>query len=515
MLTQLANNEGDILENIELIENLEKSKALSVEITEKIKIAIETSEKIADASEAYRPAANRGALIFFLMNELFRIHSFYKFSLDAFVTVINRAIDLVAARLDKKKEPEGEGEEEKKEEDGENKDEENGDEEEEGDDMTPRTLKNRVDELTESITYESFNYTRRGTFERHKIIIASMLTFRINVRKGIIKEDEVNALVKKEVASDPPVQPNNLSFINESLWSAVKGLEQVKVFENLISTMESEALQWRKWYMEEKPEIVELPRAFKDLSLFHRLLLLRALRPDRLSGALIQYVNESMGSKYVDPVQFNIFDTYEETNPQTPIFFVLFPGVDPTPDVERVGEKHNKDGTFVNIPMGQGQEEMAIKSLKEAGKSGNWVMFQNVHLMQTWMKSFERNLEIVLEDNVHPNFRCFVSSEPPGLPHQEIIPESVLQNSIKVANEAPKDLKANLLRAFSKFDQSHFERAKSHKLPEFKALLFGLCMFHSLILGRIKFGSQGWSKVYNFNDGDLRICGDVLHNYLT
>lgn len=50
--------------------------------------------------------------------------------------------------------------------------------------------------------------------------------------------------------------------------------------------MESEALQWRKWYAEEKAEIAELPRAFKDISLFHRLLLLRALRPDRLSGAL-------------------------------------------------------------------------------------------------------------------------------------------------------------------------------------------------------------------------------------
>lgn len=112
MLDQLANNEGDILENIELIENLEKSKALSVEITEKIKIAIETSEKIADASEAYRPAANRGALVFFLMNELYKIHSFYKFSLDSFVIVVNRAIDIVAAKLDKKKEPEvEEGEE--------------------------------------------------------------------------------------------------------------------------------------------------------------------------------------------------------------------------------------------------------------------------------------------------------------------------------------------------------------------------------------------------------------------
>lgn len=134
--------------------------------------------------------------------------------------------------------------------------------------------------------------------------------------------------------------------------------------------------------------------------------------------------------------------------------------------------------------------------------------------MQTWLKSFERNLEICNEEGVHDNFRVFISSEPPGLPDQEIIPESILQNSIKVANEAPQDLKANIRRAFNKFDQSHFEKATTHKPYEFKALLFGLCMFHSLILGRKKFGSQGWSRNYNFNDGDLTICGDVLHNYL-
>jgi len=116
-------------------------------------------------------------------------------------------------------------------------------------------------------------------------------------------------------------------------------------------------------------------------------------------------------------------------------------------------------------------------------------MFQNVHLMQTWMKSFERNLEIVLEEGAHPDFRVFVSSEPPGLPHMEIIPESILQNSLKVANEAPTDLKSNIRRAYAKFDEANFERAKSHKQNEFKALLMGLCMYHSLILGRRKFGS--------------------------
>jgi dynein heavy chain len=135
--------------------------------------------------------------------------------------------------------------------------------------------------------------------------------------------------------------------------------------------------------------------------------------------------------------------------------------------------------------------------------------------MEGWLKDFERKLEIVIEAGVHPEFRSFISSEPPPLPDQELIPESILQNAIKIANEAPQDLKSNLRRAFSKFDDEQFEKAKSHKLTEYKAILFGLCMYHSLIVGRKKFGSQGWSRLYNFNDGDLTICGDVLHNYLT
>lgn len=44
--------------------------------------------------------------------------------------------------------------------------------------------------------------------------------------------------------------------------------------------------------------------------------------------------------------------------------------------------------------------------------------------------------------------------------------------------------------------------------------MFSLCYFHSVVLGRKKFGTQGWARVYNFNDGDLTICADVLHNYL-
>ncbi len=48
---------------------------------------------------------------------------------------------------------------------------------------------------------------------------------------------------------------------------------------------------------------------------------------------------------------------YKEMRPNIPIFFVLFPGVDPTNDVEKIGEKYGitaANGKFVNISMGQG-----------------------------------------------------------------------------------------------------------------------------------------------------------------
>lgn len=101
LLKQLAESKGDILDDIELIESLEYSKKLSLEIQEKVEKAKITEEVINVASEHYRPAASRGALVFFLLNELYKIHSFYKFSLDSFIIVVKRAIKIVADRMKK------------------------------------------------------------------------------------------------------------------------------------------------------------------------------------------------------------------------------------------------------------------------------------------------------------------------------------------------------------------------------------------------------------------------------
>jgi len=96
LLYKLANAKGDILDDIALIENLENSKRLSQEISLKVAAAKITEAKINETSELYRSAASRGALFYFLLSDLPKIHSFYKYSLESFIVVINRAIDAIS-----------------------------------------------------------------------------------------------------------------------------------------------------------------------------------------------------------------------------------------------------------------------------------------------------------------------------------------------------------------------------------------------------------------------------------
>ena len=80
-VVQLATAEGDLTENIELIENLEESKRVATEISKKAVKAAENEIAINETRESYRPASTRAALLFFLLVSLGKMHSLYIYSL--------------------------------------------------------------------------------------------------------------------------------------------------------------------------------------------------------------------------------------------------------------------------------------------------------------------------------------------------------------------------------------------------------------------------------------------------
>mmetsp|Transcript_80594 Transcript_80594/g.127208 ORF Transcript_80594/g.127208 Transcript_80594/m.127208 type:complete len:789 (-) Transcript_80594:308-2674(-) len=379
----------------------------------------------------------------------------------------------------------------------------------------------RVQLLENVITYAVFAYTRRGLLDADKLTVAAMMTMKILERSGKIQKEELDLLIRAPPDPNPPPMPENArTYLNEVQWAQLKSLEPLPVFKTsgqLTQNVEQDSLGWKRWFQEEKAEIADLPRCARDLGIFHRLFLLRIMRPDRLGSALTQFIIDNLGQEYIDQPPFDMYQTYEESTCTTPFFFVLFPGTDPTPVVEQVAASVGctmSNGQLMNISMGQGQESIALNALNKLATSGGWIMLQNIHLMQEWLPQLERALEVI-EEFAMPEFRCILTSEPPSALQGRLwtlVPEAILQRCIKVSDEAPTDLKSNLRRAFSKFSQETIDNCLKPK--EFKATLFALCFFHALISGRIKFGAQGWSKKYPFNDGDLTICGQVLNNYL-
>lgn len=107
--------------------------------------------------------------------------------------------------------------------------------------LTPRSLKKRVNDITESITYTAFHSVRRGLFEDHKLIFASLLTFRIAVTRGDLTQQDIDYFIVSKQLSQKIIFPeseNLRSYINEQQYRECKSLETISsVFEGLTDSL--------------------------------------------------------------------------------------------------------------------------------------------------------------------------------------------------------------------------------------------------------------------------------------
>ncbi|KAJ3585525.1 hypothetical protein NHX12_014244, partial [Muraenolepis orangiensis] len=285
----------------------------------------------------------------------------------------------------------------------------------------------------------SHKYTCRGLFEAHKLLFSFQMCTKILEVAGRLNMDD---------------------WLGDSNWDHVTELDRLAGFRGIMASFEQRPGAWHRWYTSDQPETAPLPGEWEgSLKEMQRMLVVRSVRPDRVSSCVTSFIVNHLGSRFVEPPVLHMKAVLEDSTPRTPLIFVLSPGVDPT---GALGIKH-----------------------------GHWVFLANCHLSLSWMPELDKLVEQLQVEPSHPDFRLWLSSSPhPDFP----------------------GIKANMKRLYQLVPEARFARC-SRPLP-YRRLLFSLCFFHSLLLERTKFLQLGWNIVYGFNDADFQVSENLLSLYL-
>jgi dynein heavy chain len=412
LLKELSEATGNILENEELISTLEESKEKSTMIALSLAEAKVTAAEINTVRLRYTSAAKRGAILYFVMNVLSNINNMYEYSLSAFLDVFLQTL------RDSKKDPE---------------------------------LKIRLENIIAALTWNVYAYTCTGLFERDKLMFSLQMTLKLCEGDGKLNHKELDFMLRGNTSLEKTSKKKVADWIDDQGWEDMQKLIMIEErFSNLPDDMAKSPVQWREWYDQEVPEASELPAPYAKrkkkkreakakamiateeegegseqaaatvvdegqeddeedeklpgIDSFEFMLMVKLLRPDRLTMAIQNYVTEIMTEKFVTPPVLRYKTVYHQSSPLSPVVFILSPGADPAYSVSELADAEGMGGQKLKIcSLGQGQGKVASGHIETGAARGHWVMLQNCHLLSSWLKTLEKILEKL--EKPHKDFR--------------------------------------------------------------------------------------------------------------
>lgn len=467
LLYKLANVQGNLLDDKDILDVLNNTKTTSMEVAEKLKAASETQTNIQTTCEDYRPVATRGSIIYFLFTECSQIDPMYQNSLKQFLELFDQAMN------EAEKNP---------------------------------TVSIRCKNIMEEASHLTWFYFTRAVFERHKLLYTLLLTLKMQMKAGEVKADEFSMLLKGGAALDLKGQKRKPGdWLPDNSWLHLCQLGMTfPLFKDVTNTILGNPDAWQEWYDYEDPEVQPIPDYEGRLSPFQKLCLVRAFREDRSLVVVKEYIASAIGKKYLVFPPLDIEKIWGESTTHIPLIFLLSPGSSPDDAIMLMAKR--KKIRVDAISMGQGQEIKAAELMKAAVVNGSWVLLQNTHLGLGYMRTLEQYIGSLEE--VEPNFRLWITSEP----HPKF-PIGLLQISLKMTDEPPSGMKAGLRKSYSTFLSQDWLEAVNRE--EWRPMVYALCFMHSIVQERRKFGPLGFCVPYEFNATDLEASAMYLRNHMT
>ncbi|KAI5708664.1 hypothetical protein M8J76_000623 [Diaphorina citri] len=316
--------------------------------------------------------------------------------------------------------------------------------------------------------------------------------------ENLLTQPELDFFIKGNTSLEKSSRPCPADWLQEGWEHVVKLSEQFpEKFGRLCDDLEKNLDAWKKWYDEDKSESAPPPNNYDSvLTEFDRLMLIRCFRMDRVYQSICNYVEEVMGAEFITPSFISYDAIFEQSSCNSPVVFILSPGSDPTEDLMKLCLRNlQEQDKFKFLSLGQGQEKTALDLLQKSISRGFWLVYQNCHLLISFMRDLEKHLESA--SVYHPNFRLWLTTDP-----TPDFPIGILQKSLKVVTEPPNGLKLNIKNTYFKMRSDVLETC-AH--PKYKDLIYE----------RRKYDKIGWNISYDYSECDFTVCVQIIDTYLS
>lgn len=487
LLTSLSSVQGNILDDLTVINSLETLKQQSEEVMESLSKSDEIMKEVDEVSAVYRPFAIACSAVYFSLENLGGVYFLYQYSLQMFFDIVNKILFEQSEKVKAEQNP-----------------------------IT------RLQLICKELFALSYERVSRSLLIQDQIGFAARLAQiarQVDLGKGVhpINADDLDFFLKGRSRSS--TEPSSTVVSGLKLTAAQKTmlgyLLALPSFSNLKSHLDTNISDWKQFMIaqeDEKSADANLPvpagwEKSKDKAEqnFHHAMVAKVFRPDFTTRATANFVNHTFGDDFLnatDQVDLKTIVT-TESKASSPLLLVSKPGYDASGKVDALAQELGKTGKYEALAMGSPEGyDMADRAVTLAAKSGTWVILKNVHLSPEWLQSLEKRLHRLTP---HENFRLFLTME-----INPKVPANLLRMSTILIFEPPVGIKSALVRMFNTIEPERFNKAPVER----GRLYFLLIWIHSVILERLRYAPVGWTKKFEFSEMDAKCALDAIDEWV-
>ncbi|XP_041109797.1 dynein heavy chain 8, axonemal-like [Polyodon spathula] len=376
--------------------------------------------------------------------------------------------------------------------------------------------------IVDRITYNIFCYVGTYLLERDRMVYSLLLAFEIERSLGRIDPGEMEFILSPELCAvvmqgmdgakgseARQHSKNPFDWMTEDQFKNVQILAvYYSWFWDLFDRMykDGKEMTWKALCDSDQPENPtkgKCPEGLDELSPLQRLLVVRAVRSDRLAHAASIFISSALGKRYTAEIPFDLQYCFQQSKAQSPILLQFSTEGDATRRlVLELAHRRSCRTQVLSVSNCGVTEGRRIKRLIEQGMAeGNWVLLENIHNSAHLMTSLEGILNV--NKNPDRNFRLWVSA-----PASFNLPVRLLHISHRIIIDQPKNMKDGMLRCLQGVDS---EALKTSSRPEWPAVVHNLCFLHSAVrLRAASGGAMGWNSRDTMMFGNQQFM-DALH----